>query len=87
MIFLCGARCLYCGVNFHIYVLPYFGLVQEERSLQLEVELLGNWLHEVTSRSPVQNEEAVLRIAVSLVHEERSLRLRLLPLVGRKPEQ
>ena len=65
---------------------PYFGLVQEERSLQLEVELLGNWLHEVTSRPPVQNEEAVLRIAVSLVHEERSLRLRLLPLAGRKPE-
>lgn len=65
---------------------PYFGLVQEERSLQLEVELLGHWLHEVASRPPVQNEEAELRIAVPLIHEERSLRLRLLPLAGRKPE-
>ena len=63
----------------------YFGLVQEERSLQLEVELLSNWFHEVASRPPVQDQEAELRFTVPLVHEERSFRLRLLPLVGSKP--
>ena len=60
------------------------GFVQEERRLQLEVEFFGDWLHEVASRPPVQDEEAELRIAVPLVHEERSLRLRLLPFFGRK---
>ena len=62
----------------------HLGFVQEEGRLQLEVELLGDWLHEIASRPPVEDEEAELRIAVPLVHEERSLRLRLLPFFGRK---
>ena len=53
--------------------------VKEEGTLELEVEVFGDGLHQVVHTESVHDGEPVLGVGLPLVHEEGALHLRLLP--------
>ena len=53
--------------------------VQEEGTLELEVEVLGDWLYQVVHAESVHDCEPVLGVGLPLVHEQCALHLSLLP--------
>ena len=53
--------------------------VKEEGTLELEVEVFGDGLHQVVHAESVHDGEPVLGVGLPLVHEQGALHLRLLP--------
>ena len=53
--------------------------VKEEGTLELEVEVFGDGLHQVIHAESVHDGEPILGVGLPLVHEQGALHLRLLP--------